>query len=139
MCVCLGCVCVWGVYPGVCVCPGGVCIGVCVQKVVHNHIQAHPPRPSGTPHPGPRGRHPWTQRQTSLPPPPEWLTYAWESITLPQTSFAGGKNNLKTTPINLTIPHIYARNKNQSEEVIIRHCCKLLSKYMYITNTGTTK
>ena len=62
--------------------PGG---GVSTR---HPLEQAPPPRPGNPPRPGThtpaRADPPWT----------EFLTHASENITLPQTSFAGGKNTL---------------------------------------------
>ena len=55
------------------------------QKLVSTRHPPGPDPPPRTRHPPP-SRHPWDQKRT------EFLTPACENITLPQTSFAGGKN-----------------------------------------------
>ena len=61
-----------GVHPD-----GGVSRGVCAHPL---DPEVHPPRPKGTPLPGLRGTPPNGQKDTC------------ENITLPQTSFTGGKD-----------------------------------------------
>ena len=57
--------------------------------------EVHPPDSDADTTPGPRGR----------PPPPtpwtEWLSDRCKNIILPQTSFAGGNNNISVLRINI--------------------------------------
>ena len=92
--VCSGVPCLWGgvLVPGEwCLVPGGVCSG-------------------GVP--GPRGGVVSKHALRQTPPPwTEFLAHATENITLPQTSFAGGKNK---KPDNLTFITIFEKNAIQT-------------------------
>ena len=90
----------WGVCLGVCV-KGGMCLGVsrdlCVQRRCVSRGCTPPgprggrhPGPRGGRHPGPRGRHPGPRGRHPRPPV-DRMTDTCKNITLPQTSFAGGK------------------------------------------------
>ena len=63
----------------------------------------HPPRPRGRHPPGPRGRHPCPIACWDTPPPAPMnrMTDRCKNITLPQTSFEGGKKEKATTKVTL--------------------------------------